>query len=370
MQIHLPIDNHGASVSFEEVLGERIVTVSPKTGSPRANLLFVHGLGDHPARHLATARWLAARGYRTFLFDLVAHGSQAHAWDRSRWVYEAYASSGATAELIGTFREAHRTRAPEMRALATAQYARLARTHVDDHLAQVTKLIRYVQWVDGRTPLFLGGHSMGALLAVEAAWRLRRTGRNRQSIAGVLMIAPALRPQGNADSALSQLVVDGVWTLRRAPVSLVRSVFKIALDLNLSVDTSWGSKWLSDLPEEVQLFTADPLVPHRLPTRYASSIESLMVSTRRRGERFPFEGLMVVPARDGITSREAGIRFAERANAGSAKPRVRLVRLGVTAHDVLRSSARSTARTAIGDWLDARVAGWAGAGARSGEVAC
>ena len=72
---------------------------------------------------------------------------------------------------------------------------------------------------------------------------------------------------------------------------------------------------------------------------YHPTIEGLMAESSRRGPLVPYDGLVIVPRRDGITSREAGAAFARRANAAGGT-RVSLVSLDVVAHDVLRSSAR------------------------------
>ena len=38
------------------------------------------------------------------------------------------------------------------------------------------------------------------------------------------------------------------------------------LNANLQIDTTSGNRWVSDIREEVELYGADPLVPHLLPT--------------------------------------------------------------------------------------------------------
>lgn len=181
-------------------------------------------------------------------------------------------------------------------------------------------------------------------------------------------MSPALRPQGRPGNVLEGLLINAVWGLRRAPFSLTRSAVKAALDLNLPVETAWGNPWISDLPEEVALFSADPLIPERLPTRYASSIEGQMVATERRGFRFPLEGLLLLPDEDGITSVSAGQSFARSVQSAAGSQRFQFERFrGLRAHDLLRSSAREAALARIADWLAERLgaAGHPGANARA-----
>jgi alpha-beta hydrolase superfamily lysophospholipase len=331
-----------------------VITVSPAVRPAVANVLMVHGLGDHPARHLPTARRLAGRGYRTILLELAGHGGHAGEWARTLPVYETYARASRSSDVLASLRQDGVLPAEERRRQVARQYARLEQTRAHDHLGQMAAVLAHLDDLSGARdlPLFLVGHSMGGLLAHETAWRMDV--RLRSALAGVVLIAPAFRPQGNPESPVMQAVVNGIWALRRAPVSATRTAFKSMLDLNFGVDTSWGDKWLSDLGEEVELFGMDPLIPHRLPTRYASSIESLMAESSRRGPLAPYDGLVIVPSRDGITSREAGANFARRANAAGGA-RVALLALDVVAHDLLRSSARERALSAMGDWLDGRL---------------
>jgi alpha-beta hydrolase superfamily lysophospholipase len=339
------------SVVFAPVDDQRLLVVSPASGRPRADLVFAHGLSDHAARHLVTARWLAGRGYRTILFDLAGHGGNPCP-DRSRWVCDAYADTEDAAALVARFGRERRARGREIQALVRAQYARLARTGIREQLEQVAVAVRYAIGSGGGAPMFLGGHSMGALLAIETAWRL--TAGPASPIAGAVLVAPALRPTANPDGWWMRRLTAVLWATHREPARLLRPVVKAALHLNVPIDTRWGSRWFSDLPDEVALFDIDPLVPHRLPSRYLSSIESQMADTARRGYRFPIDAVMLVPRHDGIANRDAAIRFAESVNAATGAARITLVHCDADAHEPLRSSARAQARAAIAEWLDRR----------------
>jgi|SRR5215204_3659911 len=345
----------GTRVSFTQRAGLRLVTVSSRVRPQVARVLAIHGLGDHAGRHIAHARRLAAAGFTTTMVELAGHGGQPGEWPETMAVYEAYARSDRPADLLSYFRDERAFPQAYREHLANRQYARLAGTSAIEHLAQVSAAIEQLDHIDAGTaglPLFVLGHSMGALLAHETMFRI--PARARARIAGLVLIAPAFAPQGNPASPAMQLAVNGLWSLRRFPVSPTRTAAKALLDLNFPVDTTWGKKWLTDVDIEVELFVTDPLVPRRLPTRYANSIESLMAAASRRGARVPYDAVVLLPARDGITSRGAAVDFVRRANHAAGTTRVSMATFDVVAHDLLRSSARDGALSAIEQWLDGR----------------
>jgi alpha-beta hydrolase superfamily lysophospholipase len=342
-------------VSLHEELGERISIVEPAGRAPLAQVVCVHGLSDHLGRQLRVSRWLAGQGYRSVSFELIGHGGRASAWADSRWIYDAYLASDDPVETRALLESGMRRFASTAQSVSRRQYEVLRRAHVTDHLGQIDRIIEFTRRLDPTLPVVLLGHSMGALLCVETAWRWsHRLGALR----GVVLLSPALRPQGRPGNTLEGLLVNAVWGLRRAPFSLARTAVKTALDLNLPVDTAWGNPWISDLSEEVALFSADPLIPERLPTRYASSIEGQMVATERRGFRFPLEGLLLLPDEDGITSVSAGLSFARSVQSAVGHQRFQFEQFrGLRAHDLLRSSAHKAALARIADWLGDRFAG-------------
>ena len=106
----------------------------------RANVVLVHGLGEHSARYRHVAERLAAFGFRPCLFDLRGHGR----------------SEGKRGH-IGSYEEL-----------------------LDDAAAVFAEFAR-----DG-TPTFLYGHSLGGQLAINFA-----TGR-KPAIAGLIIASPWL----------------------------------------------------------------------------------------------------------------------------------------------------------------------------------
>jgi len=341
-----------APFMFRTEDGDRLFVIESQRREVAANLVLIHGLGDHAARNFGIARRLASEGFRIFLFDLAGHGAAPHDWKAVRWIYDAHAARSSRRDLVDEFRRFTSGQPAAAQALARAQYNRLATTHVQDHVRQVERVVAHVRTHGGRAPLFLLGHSMGGLLATDVSWRLHQAGAGPE---GLVLIAPAFGPTGNPECLPMQIAVAGTWAGRRGPASPLRFVVKRLLDLNLPVDMTWGGKWLSDIPEEVALFESDPLVPHRLPTRYASSVESLMAEVGQRGHAFPIPGLVIVPGRDGITDRGSAVDFARSVNAATGVSRLTLIGFDVVAHDILRSTAGGPAMDDVLTWLGSRV---------------
>lgn len=348
-----PADPEPARVIFHEESGERISVVEPAHRAPVAQVVCVHGLSDHLGRQLRTSRWLAGLGYRSVSFELAGHGGRASAWANSKWVYDAYLASDDPVVVRSLLEKGRRRFASVAPTISQRQYEALSQAHCSDHLAQIDRVLEFTRSLDPTLPVVLLGHSMGALLSIETAWRW--SGR-ADALRGLVLLSPALRPQGRPGNVLEGLLVDAFWGLRRAPFSLTRSAVKAALDLNLPVETSWGNPWISDLRAEEALFSADPLIPRELPTRYASSIEGQMVETSRRGFRLPLEGLLLLPDEDGITSVSAGEAFAQSVQIAVGSERFQFERFrGLRAHDLLRSSAGETVRARIAHWLTERL---------------
>jgi alpha-beta hydrolase superfamily lysophospholipase len=345
----------GSRSVFATIAGERLIVVSPHIRSPVANVLLIHGLGDYSARHIMNGRFLAGRGYRTVILELGGHGGHSGPWVRTMPMYELYARHERSADVLRLVRAGAGLSAKACDAAIARQYERFERTSVSEHLIQIATVLRHLHQITkdrDALPLMFVGHSLGALLAHETVCRMKA--RDRVGIAGLVLIAPAFRPQGDPERPLMRLAVNTLWELRRAPGAPIRTAAKSILNLNFGLDTTWSRKWLTDISVERKLFAADPLMPHWLPTRYANSIESLMASSARRTPRLPYDSLVLVPRRDGLTSRKAAVRFAERANA-AGKPRTALLGFEVVAHDILRSSARKAALTTIADWMDGQV---------------
>jgi alpha-beta hydrolase superfamily lysophospholipase len=316
-------------------------------------VLFIHGLTDHPGRHFSTARMLSDHGYGVTLFDLAGHGGRQEPLERSVEIYRCYALCEEPSLIDWTIGAQSPSR------FFRSQYSTLGKTRIQDHRNQVNLMMtRVLREIVGSPdiPLFLAGFSMGGLLAADSAlrWDAAENGTGLE-LKGVLLLSPAFRPQGRPSNRVENLVIDAVWSERDYKVAPIRFLLKSALQFNVNLDTSWGAKYMSDLPEEVELYRRDPLIPKSIPSAYASSIESLMAEVDNMAPRLAVDSLFVFPGNDGITSLNGGLAFARRVESGLGSERCRVVQYhGVAAHDLTRSSVRDQVRRTILDWLDSK----------------
>ena len=357
-------DGSPRHISFYDITPERVFVAEPHDRAVIANVVFVHGLTDHAARQFHTALWLAGLGYRTILFDLLGHGGREAAIDDAWWVKEAYLLAQSPRGIANLLQQRQLEDPSVHESVYEQQYSTLQQARHGDHLRQVDRIVSTLlasQWNVGEPPLFFIGHSLGGLICVEAAcqWQEMRL-RNLQ---GVILISPALRPQGPPGSLLQNAFIDTVWALRYlpwpfVPFSLVRPTIKSLLDLNFSLDTTWGNPYISNEPDEIHLYVEDPLVLRALPSGYVSSIEDRMVHIDMIAPRFSVDTLLLVPAEDGITSVEGSLHFAHRTRETQGYERFSVVQFAyVRAHDLLSSTVRTETRAAMAKWLGQRATG-------------
>lgn len=117
-------------------------------GAVSATLVLAHGYQDHSDRLLPLAQHLVPRGYAVYSFDLRGHG-----------------------------------RSPGQRG------------HIDswaDYREDLRAFLAYAEAQQPGRPLFLGGHSLGGLIALEYALR------QPEGLRGVIALAPALAAEGSA----------------------------------------------------------------------------------------------------------------------------------------------------------------------------
>jgi len=341
---------HGdAIIRFIEANGQRMAVAEPRDRSIVAQALVVHGLTEHCGRPLALVRWLALRGIRALVPELLDHGAPAASAATTAWVYDAYGqheTARGVLEAIGKRGNALHDLEPVRR----EQYRKLRRADARLQAEQVATALAVAIDEDPELPTLAIGHSMGGLLTLEAAWRWSEMPRG--NLRGIVLLSPALRPTPPSGKLFETVLFESIWR-RRNRMSPARAALKGALGLNLPVDTTSGNRWLSDLPDEIRLYAQDPLIPDRLPSRYVSSIETQMARTDARGPRLPVPTLVIVPEIDGITSADAGVELVRAARRAASPARVDLVQLdGLCAHDVVRSSGRARALDAIAEWID------------------
>jgi len=112
---------------------------------PRAGLAFVHGQGDHSGRYARTAAWFATRGFECMAIDLRGHGL----------------SGGRRGHLV----------------------------RFTDYLADVDALMTAAHTRMSGLPVFVVGHSMGALVSFR--WCIERG--VHADVRGVALSSPFIR---------------------------------------------------------------------------------------------------------------------------------------------------------------------------------
>lgn len=146
-----PMKTHTATMSGTGDVELHTVIWTPEDeASIIADVVLVHGYGEHSGRYIPVARLLTSNGFRVAALDHRGHGS----------------SSG------------------------------VRRGEVDSFDALVDDLASFVDSVRSGRPLFLYGHSMGGLASVRLAER------EDSSFAGVVLTGPALTVAGSIPAPL------------------------------------------------------------------------------------------------------------------------------------------------------------------------
>lgn len=172
---------------------------------PVATVIIVHGIGEHQGRYETVVQTFLANSIATYTFDLRGHG------------------------------------------LSTG-----TRGHIqswDDYLIDLAQVVKFVISLEGDRPLFLFGHSMGALIALDYATRFPN------GLTGLMINGVPLRPGVVASPSMILLA------------KLVSKVVpRFSLPLNIKLDE------LSTLPAVGQAYAADPLVHRGVTARWGASI--------------------------------------------------------------------------------------------------
>jgi alpha-beta hydrolase superfamily lysophospholipase len=341
------VEQDGRRLSCLHCGDESLLVVEAVNRPTAGTLLLVHGLGEHPARHLRFARDMADRGVRCVTFALAGHGDGFTKDGPGRRLTEAYFLIPDPAELRRWI-ELRQGDAALLQRRMAEKSAVLAETRARDHVRQVLRIAKLVASHDmlgSGLPLFLAGHSLGGLVCAAACCSLLNGSLPRLN--GLILLSPALAPHGRRDSTLEPWVMRKLWEFRKDNGSVVRGVVKRMLDLgNVSIDTRWTSRFVSDVAEENVLYLEDPLVRKRLPLKYLSSIEDLMVEVDAYQGPWPLETLVLTAERDGIVGEQGALEFS------SKYEQVRLIRYaGLDAHELSRSSVTRQVARDVGDWV-------------------
>jgi alpha-beta hydrolase superfamily lysophospholipase len=216
--------------------------------SPRAVIAIVHGIGDHSGRYMNIVNHMVSNQIGVYAYDLRGHGN----------------SPGQ-------------------------------RGHTNSWMEYRTDLLNYINLIGSQQsghPIFLFGHSMGALIALD--FILRET----RQIAGAIISGAPMEPVGVAKPykvALARIL------------SIIFPGFPI--DLGLDSDA------ISRIPSVVSSYKADPLVHGQVTARWGTEILSTIEYVKNSVEGIGIPLLMIHGEADRLNSLSGAKKFFDRIQA-------------------------------------------------------
>jgi acylglycerol lipase len=271
------------SAVFSGAGGRRIFwrTWAPD-GTPRAVVVLAHGAGEHSGRYEHVAARLVGAGYAVSALDHRGHGRS----DGPRALIE----------------------------------------HVDLTVADLDQVVVLAQAANPGLPVFLFGHSMGAMIA------LRYAPAHQNRLAGVIL-SGALAALEDVPVALRLI---GQLLSRVAPRAPL-----IAIDPSL----------ISRDPAVVQAYREDPLVHHgKLPARTAAQIADTVQSFPSSVGAITVPILIMYGTADALCPPAGSVMLGER--VGSADRTV--TPYDGLFHEILNEPERDAVLDEVCDWLAAR----------------
>lgn len=217
----------------------------PAPARRRAVLLLVHGFGEHSGRYGHLARALTSRGFQLFAFDLRGHG---------------------------------RSAGPRGHVTAWSEY-----------LGDLDAFLRLVRAEQGRQPLFLYGHSMGAIVALDYARR------RPEALRGVVASGTPLRP---GDPARPGRIRLARW------LSVVWPRFPLSVGIDPEA--------LSGRPEVVRAYREDELVFGKATARWGTELLDAIDRIERHAGELEVPLLLVHGGADRIALASGAREFFRR----------------------------------------------------------
>jgi len=337
--------------AYCRTLSQRVYVVEPDDMPPRATILLVHGICEHPFRHFPVAVDLARVGYQILLFDLCGHGLESEQIDPFLWLAQAYLEITDAGELTNIIKSRLQDCSEAVERIWKTHLKCLKKTRMGDHLRQISSIIDDLS-ISNSPPFFLAGHSLGGLLAATAGWELANNGAVHPK--GVILFSPAFRPCATPKGGwLEQAILNLSWASHHhAYLAPLRCIIKGFARLNLKQDVRWITNWISDIPEERELQSIDPLILRKVPMGYMASIERQMVSTIGKGARYPMDAIIFVPRDDRIVNAKGAVKFGRDLCASrDADSSQLLIYDNFWCHELLRSSKREHVLDAVYQWL-------------------
>ena len=263
-------------------------------GAPRAQVLLVHGLGEHAGRYAPLAAELHGWGFAVRAYDQRGHGL----------------SGGARGGL------------PHDTALL-------------DDLAAVIDATRSMHQQRGQPglPLILLGHSLGGLVAG------RFVSLQLRPVDALVMSSPALDP--------------GLSALQKVLVATLPAIAP-----NLRVNNGLDPRFLSHDPAVVAAYRADPLVHPKISARLARFIATAGPSTVAAAAHWHVPTLLLYAGDDHLVNPAGSRAFAAVAGASAqVQPGILSAQVFESLyHEIFNeaSTAAAPVYAALKTWLDAR----------------
>lgn len=332
---------------YHKPLDQPVYVVDP-VGTHTATIIWLHGLLEHAYRFLPHAISWAKQGYQVILLHLKGHGIEPHEFSDIQWLAEGYLKSHDSAGLCEYISRRADADPTYFVALAQRNYGRLCKLTMADHLKQVHMVVENLANITiEKNPLFIGGHSLGGLIAAEAAAQLAADGP--VTPAGVILLNPALRPSG---PGLARLPIELSWWGRCSVAAVpISAPFWGLMKCGVSFNTAWGSRWVSDIKAEQALHAADPLIGRRVPAAYLTQIQKQMAATLRRAADYPVDLILFSSRKDHIVHGRRAARFGAKVAEQRGESTQVAMFTDTYAHELLRSTKRKEVSQRLYAWL-------------------
>jgi alpha-beta hydrolase superfamily lysophospholipase len=209
---------------------------------PRAVVALVHGIGEHSGRYMNVVDHIVSNQFGVFGYDLRGHGN----------------SPGQ-------------------------------RGHIDSWVEYRIDLLNFFKMIRAQQlgcPIFLMGHSMGALIALDFILS------ENEEIAGAIICGAPIDPVG----------LDKPYLVALARV-LSRIYPRFSIDLGLDQDA------LSRIPSIVRSYNEDPRVHGKVSARWGTESLSVVESVKMQAEYINIPILMIHGEADRINSAEGARKF-------------------------------------------------------------
>ena len=268
----------------------------PAAGRPQGVLVNVHGLGDHSGLYPTVAEHFTTRGFAVHAPDLRGNG-----------------------------------RSPG------------ARGHVDswdEYREDLRRFVLLLQAEQAGLPLFLLGHSLGGLIALDYAMRYA------EGLRGVIASAPPLGRLGvPAPLLLLGRVVSRVWP-------------------GFSLETGMDLSGLARDPAIAAEVLADPLFHRRGSARLSTEVQATIARVQAGASRFPLPLLVLHGSADRMVPPDGSRAFTARASGRD----VTFIEYEGAYHALFADQGRERVLADVEEWIRARMSPPRGTGRGSGPA--